>query len=108
MAARRDGVRTIAAGNLTPVRQLTDVRDVARALTLLLERGEPGTVYNVASGRGVSLRELLARMRLWWAGRSNPWWTPHCSGLRTWSTWWATAAGWPVLAGHRGFNSTRR
>lgn len=62
LAARRDGARTIAAGNLTPVRELTDVRDVARALTLLLERGEPGTVYNVASGHGVSLRELLARI----------------------------------------------
>ena len=34
---RRDGARTIAAGNLTPVRELTDVRDVARALALLLE-----------------------------------------------------------------------
>ncbi len=59
LAARADGVRTIAAGNLTPIRELTDVRDVARALTLLLDRGEPGTVYNVASGRGVSLQELL-------------------------------------------------
>jgi GDP-4-dehydro-6-deoxy-D-mannose reductase len=62
LAAQRDGARTIAAGNLTPVRELTDVRDVARALTLLLDHGEPGTVYNVASGRGVSLHELLARI----------------------------------------------
>lgn len=62
LAARRDGVRTIAAGNLTPVRELTDVRDVARALTLLLERGDPGAVYNVASGRGVSLHDLLHRI----------------------------------------------
>jgi GDP-4-dehydro-6-deoxy-D-mannose reductase len=62
LAARRDGTRAIAAGNLTPVRELTDVRDVARALTLLLERGEAGAVYNVASGRGVSLEELLARI----------------------------------------------
>jgi len=64
LAARRSGVRTIPAGNLTPVRELTDVRDVARALTLLLSRGEPGEIYNVASGRGVSLQELLRRIAL--------------------------------------------
>lgn len=64
LAARRAGARTIPAGNLTPIRELTDVRDVARALTLLLGRGEPGAVYNVASGRGVSLQELLGRIAL--------------------------------------------
>jgi GDP-4-dehydro-6-deoxy-D-mannose reductase len=62
LAARRTGVRIIPTGNLTPIRELTDVRDVARALTLLLDRGEPGAVYNVASGRGISLQELLGRI----------------------------------------------
>jgi GDP-4-dehydro-6-deoxy-D-mannose reductase len=43
------------------------VRDVVRAYRLLVEQARPGEVYNVCSGRGVSVREiaeqLLARAR---------------------------------------------
>jgi GDP-4-dehydro-6-deoxy-D-mannose reductase len=46
-------------GNLEAVRDFTDVRDVARANVLAALRGEPGEVYNIASGRGHSIRELL-------------------------------------------------
>jgi GDP-4-dehydro-6-deoxy-D-mannose reductase len=46
-------------GNLDAVRDFTDVRDVVRAYWALLDRGEPGEVYNVCSGRGVRLAELL-------------------------------------------------
>jgi GDP-4-dehydro-6-deoxy-D-mannose reductase len=50
----------LAVGNLAPVRDYSDVRDVARAYVTLLERGERGATYNVASGRGVTLAEALA------------------------------------------------
>ena len=43
-------------GNLDAVRDFTDVRDVVRAYWALLERGAPGEVYNVCSGRGVAHR----------------------------------------------------
>lgn len=46
-------------GNIDAVRDYTDVRDVVRAYALLLERGTPGEVYNVCSGRGRRIRELL-------------------------------------------------
>jgi GDP-4-dehydro-6-deoxy-D-mannose reductase len=46
-------------GNLEAVRDFTDVRDVVRAYWALLERGGPGEVYNVCSGRGRRIRELL-------------------------------------------------
>lgn len=46
-------------GNLDAERDLTDVRDTVRAYTLLMERGVPGTVYNVASGIGRSMRTVL-------------------------------------------------
>jgi GDP-4-dehydro-6-deoxy-D-mannose reductase len=46
-------------GNLDAVRDYTDVRDVVRAYWALLDRGEAGAVYNVCSGRGRSIRELL-------------------------------------------------
>jgi GDP-4-dehydro-6-deoxy-D-mannose reductase len=41
------------------VRDFTDVRDVVRAYGMLLAKGEPGAVYNVCSGTGRSIRELL-------------------------------------------------
>lgn len=41
----------LKVGNLEARRDFTDVRDVARAYWLALERGEPGEVYVVASGR---------------------------------------------------------
>jgi GDP-4-dehydro-6-deoxy-D-mannose reductase len=49
----------LEVGNLDAVRDFTDVRDVVRAYWALLERGTPGEVYNVCSGRGVRLSELL-------------------------------------------------
>ena len=57
-AAERAGLNTINVGNLDPVRDYSDVRDVVRAYRLLAEHGEPGTVYNVCSGRGVSVSEI--------------------------------------------------
>jgi len=58
-AARRDGRTEVRVGNLEPVRDLLDVRDVARAYVALLTGGNPGSVYNVARGTGVSLGALL-------------------------------------------------
>ncbi len=49
----------IEVGNLDAVRDFTDVRDVVRAYLLLLEKGESGQAYNVCSGRGRPIRELL-------------------------------------------------
>jgi GDP-4-dehydro-6-deoxy-D-mannose reductase len=56
-AGRREP--TLLVGNLKAVRDFTDVRDVVRAYWLLLERGEPGEVYNICSGRGWSIQEIL-------------------------------------------------
>ena len=52
----------LEVGNLEVVRDFTDVRDVVRAYWMLLDRGVPGEVYNVCSGRGVRLGELLERL----------------------------------------------
>jgi GDP-4-dehydro-6-deoxy-D-mannose reductase len=58
----------LAVGNLAPVRDYADVRDVARAYVTLLAQGARGVTYNVASGRGVSLADalglLLSRARV--------------------------------------------
>jgi GDP-4-dehydro-6-deoxy-D-mannose reductase len=61
-AAERDGTTEIAVGRTDPVRDFSDVRDVVRAYRLLLVHGEPGRVYNVCSGTGVSVGELSTRL----------------------------------------------
>lgn len=42
--------------NLDMERDMTDVRDMARAYQLLLERGTPGEVYNAATGKPIPMR----------------------------------------------------
>jgi GDP-4-dehydro-6-deoxy-D-mannose reductase len=49
----------IRVGNLEAIRDFTDVRDMVRAYWLALEHGEPGEVYNIASGRGYTMRQVL-------------------------------------------------
>jgi GDP-4-dehydro-6-deoxy-D-mannose reductase len=46
-------------GNLDSVRDFCDVRDIVKAYPLLLQKGHAGSVYNLASGKGVSIRELI-------------------------------------------------
>jgi GDP-4-dehydro-6-deoxy-D-mannose reductase len=54
----RDGGDEVPIGNMTPLRDVTDVRDVVRAYRLLMEHGEPGAVYNVCRGKAVSVKEI--------------------------------------------------
>lgn len=49
----------IRVGNLSAQRDFTDVRDIVRAYWLALEKGTPGEVYNLASGKAITIRELL-------------------------------------------------
>jgi len=60
--AVRAGARVVKVGNLEPVRDFLDVRDVAAAYVALLARGLPDDLYNVASGTGVKLSELFERL----------------------------------------------
>ncbi len=55
------GVRepVVRVGNLESLRDFTDVRDMVRAYWLALDRGEPGEVYNICSGRGYTVRQVL-------------------------------------------------
>ncbi|MEM6456071.1 MAG: GDP-mannose 4,6-dehydratase [Acidobacteriota bacterium] len=49
----------LRVGDLSPRRDVTPVGDAVEGLRLALERGEGGTVYNLASGRAHSIRDLL-------------------------------------------------
>ena len=49
----------LRTGNVDVIRDLCDVRDVAAAYLLLLEKGRSGEVYNVCSGVGRTLRSVI-------------------------------------------------
>jgi GDP-4-dehydro-6-deoxy-D-mannose reductase len=77
IVAIEGGLRAdLPVGNLDVIRDLLDVRDGVEALWLLARRGRPGEVYNICSGMGYSLREVLevyrglARAEV--AGRVDP------------------------------------
>lgn len=46
-------------GNLSARRDFSDVRDVVRAYTLLMEHGQAGENYNVGSGKAIAIQEIL-------------------------------------------------
>lgn len=52
----------IRVGNLTAVRDFTDVRDTVRAYWLAVNHAKPGEVYNIATGNGITIQELLDRL----------------------------------------------
>ena len=52
----------IKVGNLEAVRDFTDVRDMVRAYWLAVTKAKPGEVYNLATGIGITIQELLDRL----------------------------------------------
>lgn len=57
-----DSPPEVRAGNVDVVREYGDARDVVRAYLALLESGEPGEAYNVCTGHGYRLGDLLDRL----------------------------------------------
>ncbi len=49
----------VRAGDLTPTRDFSDVRDIVRGYWRLLETGTPGEVYNLCSGKDRSIEWVL-------------------------------------------------
>jgi GDP-4-dehydro-6-deoxy-D-mannose reductase len=49
----------IYVGNLGVIRDFTDVRDIARAYWLSLKKCKPGEAYNICSGKGYKIKEVL-------------------------------------------------
>lgn len=57
------GIQTnLHVGNLDAVRDFTDVKDMVLAYILLMEKGSIGDVYNIGSGEGHTMREILEMM----------------------------------------------
>jgi len=52
----------IMVGNLEAKRDFTDVRDMVRAYWFALQKGEPWEVYNICSGKAISIQESLDKL----------------------------------------------
>ncbi len=59
----RTGGGAVIVRTRDAVIDLSDVRDVVRAYRLLIQRGEPGTAYNIGSGRPRRSGEVLEMLR---------------------------------------------
>ncbi len=55
----KDPESKLKVGNLESIRDFTDVKDMVQAYIVLMEKGRAGTVYNIGSGRGVRIKEVL-------------------------------------------------
>lgn len=53
---------TISVGNLNPIRDFTDVLDMVGAYELALIKGQVGEVYNLGSGTGITIKDLLNKL----------------------------------------------
>ena len=49
----------LSVGNLDSIRDFTDVRDMVKAYWLALEKCEPGEAYNICTGKGWKIRDVL-------------------------------------------------
>lgn len=57
------GIRKeLGVGNLEPVIDLTDVRDSAKAVWLLTKKGKWGEAYNICSGKGYKMKDVLDKI----------------------------------------------
>jgi GDP-4-dehydro-6-deoxy-D-mannose reductase len=54
---RKSPVMTV--GNLAAMRDFTDVRDIVRGYRLLAKKGKSGEIYNIGSGKAVSIQYIL-------------------------------------------------
>lgn len=55
--------KTIYVGNLESIRDFTDVRDVASAYRLIIERGQTGHAYNITTNARIKIGELLESLQ---------------------------------------------
>ncbi|MEO8029336.1 MAG: GDP-mannose 4,6-dehydratase [Gemmatimonadota bacterium] len=81
-AAVARGEDTVETGTLETIRDFLDVRDVAAAYLALLERGQDGETYNVASGQGQTLQEMFDILARVVGGTVRP--VPVASQMRAW------------------------
>ncbi|MBT3249341.1 MAG: NAD-dependent epimerase/dehydratase family protein [Candidatus Pacebacteria bacterium] len=61
-AIEKNQQQILQVGNLTASRDFTDVKDMVKAYMLLMEKGIAGQVYNIGTGHGHQIQEVLNLM----------------------------------------------
>lgn len=59
VAIERGEQEVLYVGNLTAVRDFTCVEDMVKAYILLMEKGKVGDVYNIGTGVGLTMKEIV-------------------------------------------------
>ena len=62
LSKTQGATKKITTGNLNIVRDFLDVRDVVKAYYLLIRKGTKGEVYNICSGKGTLLKDIIQTM----------------------------------------------
>jgi GDP-4-dehydro-6-deoxy-D-mannose reductase len=62
VAVERGELEHLSVGNLDAIRDFTDVKDVARAYLQLMATGKRGETYNIGSGQGHSMMNILEQL----------------------------------------------
>ena len=62
VSLEKQGKGTMKVGNINSFRDLTDVRDMVRAYLLALDKGVPGEVYNIGSGKPIQIKSILSKL----------------------------------------------
>ena len=58
-AIEKNQQKNLRVGNLTAVRDFTDVKDMVKAYLLLMKKGVSGQVYNIGTGQGFTIKQAL-------------------------------------------------
>jgi GDP-4-dehydro-6-deoxy-D-mannose reductase len=53
---------TLEVGNTEGIRDITDVRDAVKAMWIISEKGKPGDVYNICSGKGYRIKDIINKL----------------------------------------------
>jgi GDP-4-dehydro-6-deoxy-D-mannose reductase len=54
--------KTLMVGNIEAAKDFLDVRDVVAAYELLVDKGAPGEVYNICSGRAYLIKDIAEKL----------------------------------------------
>ncbi len=62
LSKQNNSKNEITTGDLTIIRDFLDVRDVVKAYYILLKHGQSGEIYNICSGKGTMLKEIINKI----------------------------------------------
>jgi GDP-4-dehydro-6-deoxy-D-mannose reductase len=56
--------KTLKVGNMDSIRDFNNVKDIVRAYDIAMDKCDYGDVYNICTGNGITIKELLDKMIL--------------------------------------------